>query len=799
MANTAHLVRRQSSQNLNPQRSLDRLEMKELRGRLVVENGNNSMSNSYGATNVAFDDNSPNTKSVSVTMSTVKIVRKRTLQDGADSGCKEPLKGPDKDKKCEVMPKGAMNNKEGDEGSNGSFKNKDKCQVAIKYVAKTSECKVSLKGESKQGGKGGGSKLGSGEGKQVFRPESGEEERESWDSKLTFLLATVGYAVGLGNVWRFPYLAQKNGGGAFLIPYFVMLAIEGIPIFYLELAIGQRLRKGAIGVWNQVSPYLGGIGISSAVVSFNVALYYNTIIAWCLFYFVQSFQSELPWATCPNVYFENGSYAVEPECVTSTPTQYFWYRTTLMVSEDINTPQLFNWKIALSLAVAWVLVYMCMIKGIASSGKVVYVTATFPYIVLIIFFFRGVTLRGMSDGLKHLFTPKWYMLKEPVVWLEAGTQIFFSLGLAFGGLIAFSSYNPVNNNCYRDAIMVSLTNCFTSMFAGIVVFSIIGFKATMIYERCLDDRNATLMSLFGTSALEPTALPPEGSPITIQNVNGSLETIFMPVLPECDLQKELDNSGSGTGLAFIIFTEAINQFPGAQFWSILFFLMLFTLGIDSQFGTLEGVVTSIVDMKLFPNLRKEILTGVICLICCGISMGFAHGAGSYVFVLFDNFSGNFPLLIIAFFECIGVSYVYGLKRVKLDKVYTDQAMYSSPMASLVLTDSSQLTDDGFEKFADDIELMTGKRPGLYWLICWKYLSPLAMLSILVASIVEIAMDGSGYPAWVASKGTSERHEWPVWCPVPHRVPRAHLRAVDPRRRFMQVRGFNWRSPVSVDG
>ncbi|XP_049958233.1 sodium-dependent neutral amino acid transporter B(0)AT3 [Schistocerca serialis cubense] len=628
MANTAHLVRRQSSQNLNPQRSLDRLEMKEMRGRLVVENGG---SNSYGATNIAFDDSSPNTK-----------VGKLVSRDGL--------------------------------------------------------------------------KMGSGEGKQVFRPEAGEDERESWDSKLTFLLATVGYAVGLGNVWRFPYLAQKNGGGAFLIPYFVMLAIEGIPIFYLELAIGQRLRKGAIGVWNQVSPYLGGIGISSAVVSFNVALYYNTIIAWCLFYFVQSFQSELPWATCPNRYHENGSYTVEPECVTSTPTQYFWYRTTLMVSQDINSPEVFNWKIALALVVAWLLVYMCMIKGIASSGKVVYVTATFPYIVLIIFFFRGVTLKGMSDGLRHLFTPKWWTLADPVVWLEAGTQIFFSLGLAFGGLIAFSSYNPVNNNCYRDAIMVSLTNCFTSMFAGIVVFSVIGFKATMIHERCLEERNNILASIYGSSTA---------------STNFTNEThSISPPLPECDLEKELDNSASGTGLAFIIFTEAINQFPGAQFWSVLFFLMLFTLGIDSQFGTLEGVVTSIVDMKLFPNLRKEILTGGLCLICCGISMAFAHGAGSYVFILFDNFSGNFPLLIIAFFECVGVSYVYGLKR-----------------------------------FADDIEMMTGKRPGLYWLICWKYLSPLAMLSILVASFVEIAVDGSGYPAWVASKGITERHEWPVWALV----------------------------------
>ncbi|XP_074116113.1 sodium-dependent neutral amino acid transporter B(0)AT3 [Cotesia typhae] len=660
MANTAHLVRRQSSRDLKPQKSVDRLEMKEMRGRLVVDSRKNPTTN-YGTTNPGFDDSSPSTKA----------------------------------KKPNAAAHVSLN-------------------VSSSIVESTAPKMPT----------------GSTEGKGIFRPEAGEDERENWDSKLTFLLATVGYAVGLGNVWRFPYLAQKNGGGAFLIPYFVMLAIEGIPIFYLELAIGQRLRKGAIGVWNQVSPYLGGIGISSAVVSFNVALYYNTIIAWCLFYFVQSFQSELPWSECPNKYFQNGSYAPEPECQESSPTQYFWYRTTLMISKDINTPEVFNWKIALALVIAWILVYMCMIKGIASSGKVVYVTATFPYLVLIIFFFRGVTLPGMSDGLRHLFTPKWYTLTDPVVWLEAGTQIFFSLGLAFGGLIAFSSYNPVNNNCYRDAIMVSLTNCFTSMFAGIVVFSVIGFKATMVYEKCLADRNSTLIGIFGHPERFPDEIPPAGTLLNFTNGNNSVDNIIMPEIPECDLQKELDNSASGTGLAFIIFTEAINQFPGAQFWSVLFFLMLFTLGIDSQFGTLEGVVTSIVDMKLFPNLRKEILTGAICLVCCIISMAFAHGAGSYVFVLFDNFSGNFPLLIIAFFECIGVSYVYGLRR-----------------------------------FADDIELMTGNRPGLYWLICWKYLSPLAMLTILVASFVEIICEGSGYQTWVPNKGTTERQEWPTWALV----------------------------------
>ncbi|WAR11799.1 S6A15-like protein [Mya arenaria] len=139
------------------------------------------------------------------------------------------------------------------------------------------------------------------------------EERDTWNNRAEFLLSLVGYAVGLGNVWRFPYLTQKNGGGAFLLPYAVMIVVEGIPLFYLELAIGQRLRKGAVGAWNEVSPYLGGLGLASATVAFNVALYYNTIMAWCMLYLVQSFQSPLPWSQCPSVYHGNTT-VVDDEC-----------------------------------------------------------------------------------------------------------------------------------------------------------------------------------------------------------------------------------------------------------------------------------------------------------------------------------------------------------------------------------------------------------------------------------------------------------------------------------------------------
>ncbi|XP_058063630.1 sodium-dependent neutral amino acid transporter B(0)AT3 [Anopheles bellator] len=639
MANTAHLFRRQSSRDLIQHatvRSIDELELKELRSRLVrAENGSQTVI--YGATNQAFisDDDPP-------------------MGQMLDIGLSADTAGP----------------------------------VPSLQRHQTGTRKVAMQAS-----------IASEHGPAI--EEKPEDERESWDSKWTFLLATIGYAVGLGNVWRFPYLAQKNGGGAFLVPYFIMLLLQGLPIFYLELVIGQRLRKGAIGVWHEVSVYLGGIGISSAFVSYIVALYYNTIIAWCLIYLLHSFETPLPWAECPKRLFSNFTYDIEPECVVSSPTKYYWYRETLQVSPNVNQPEQINYTVAMALITAWSLVYLCMVQGITESSKIVYITAIFPYVVLIIFFFRGITLKGALDGIAHLFTPRWESILEPVVWLEAGTQIFFSLGLAFGGLIAFSSYNPANNNCYRDALVVSITNCSTSMFAGVVVFSVIGFKATSIYDSCVEER-AEMVRLNRSTDL----------------------------LPPCDLQKELENSASGTGLAFIIFTEAINQFPAAQLWAVLFFLMLFTLGIDSQFGTLEGVSTSLMDMKLFPNVPKEIITGVLCLSCCVISMCFANGAGSYIFQLMDSFAGSYTLLIIAFFECIGVSYIYGLKR-----------------------------------FADDIELMTGARPGLYWMLCWKYISPIAMITILVASFLELASEGSSYPGWNPLTGTTNQLEWPYWCIV----------------------------------
>ena len=121
-------------------------------------------------------------------------------------------------------------------------------------------------------------------------------------------------------------------------------------------------------------------------------------------------------------------------------------------------------------------------------------TAIFPYVVLVIFFIRACTLKGMGDGVKHLFTPKFELLLDPQTWLEAGTQIFFSLGLSFGSLIAYSSYNPVTNDCVSVAFIVAFTNCCTSVFAAIIIFGIMGFKAHTVHDACVEENERLVNS-----------------------------------------------------------------------------------------------------------------------------------------------------------------------------------------------------------------------------------------------------------------------------------------------------------------
>uniref|UniRef100_A0AAZ3Q044 Transporter n=1 Tax=Oncorhynchus tshawytscha TaxID=74940 RepID=A0AAZ3Q044_ONCTS len=536
----------------------------------------------------------------------------------------------------------------------------------------------------------------------------GGEERPKWNNKAEYLLTCIGFAVGLGNVWRFPYLCQIYGGGAFLIPYLIALVFQGLPLLYLELAIGQRLRMGSIGVWNSISPYLGGVGVASMVVSLCVSLFYNTIVAWVLWYLFNSFQEPLPWSQCP-LNHNNTGYV--EECVESTPVNYFWYRKTLNITPNMETSGSLQWWMVVSLATAWSIVYICFIRG--SRPSAVYVTATFPYLVLTIFLVRALTLPGSSEGLIYLFTPDVRPLSNPQVWLDAATQIFFSLSVAFGGLISFSSYNSQKNNCERDAVLVGVINSATSIYASIPIFAILGFKAHTNYVTCLNGNILALTNEFDISDMNITV---ENYEQWFDSLNGTHPSRVSDLnLKTCDLQTFLDQSASGTGLAFIVFTEAVISMPGSQVWAVLFFIMLFSLGLSSMFGNLEGVLTPLHDLKLVPKwMPNELFTGktLICLVLFLVSLIFTLGSGNYWLEIFNSYVGSVPLLIIAFFEIIAVAYIYGIGR-----------------------------------FSDDLEFMTGHRPNIFWKVCWLVISPLMLFVVLVAYVAVQAQTHPTYPAW----------------------------------------------------
>ncbi|KAI1902529.1 hypothetical protein AGOR_G00045690 [Albula goreensis] len=541
---------------------------------------------------------------------------------------------------------------------------------------------------------------------KMEKEEAGD--RPKWDNKAQYMLTCVGFCVGLGNVWRFPYLCQSHGGGAFMIPFLILLVLEGMPLLHLEFAIGQRLRKGSVGVWTAIHPYLTGVGIASMLVSFLVGLYYNTIMAWVMWYFFNSFQEPLPWSTCP---VNQNRTGLVSECERSSPVDYFWYRETLNTSAAIGDSGGLQWWMVLCLVCAWTVLYVCCIRGIETTGKAVYVTSTLPYVVLTIFLIRGLTLKGSVNGIKFLFTPDMAELANPSTWLDAGAQVFYSFSLAFGGLISFSSYNSVHNNCEQDAVIISVINGFTSVYAATVIYSIIGFRATERFDDCLGGNILTLMNAFDL---------PEGN-ITesnyeqvLHNLNStSPEAIQGLHLRPCDLNTFLSEGVEGTGLAFIVFTEAITKMPVSPLWSILFFIMLFCLGLSSMFGNMEGVLVPLQDLNLLPKKwPKEAITGSICLFSFAVALIFVQGSGNYWLALFDSFAGSIPLLIIAFCEMAGVVYLYGVDR-----------------------------------FNKDIEFMIGHKPNIFWQATWRVISPLIMLVIFLFYFVTKVSEELTYLAW----------------------------------------------------
>ena len=463
--------------------------------------------------------------------------------------------------------------------------------------------------------------------------------RQRWTSRTIFILAAVGSAVGLGNLWRFPYLAGKYGGGAFLISYLIALVLVGVPLLMLELAVGQKMQQGAIGSYQKLHPHFGGLGLLALISSFIIVSYYAVVMAWAFIYFLASFR--VKWSSNAESYF---------------------FEEVLQISDRVNNIGGINWSIFFSLCLIWIVVYFCVWQGTKSVGQIVRYSVPLPVILLGALLLRAVTLPGFLKGWVMYLKPNWVALLSPEVWTAACAQIFYTLSLAFGIMIAYGSYKNRDDDIAKDTWITALLDIGTSLLAGLVVFGILGYMAWK------------------------TGIP--------------LENL----------------AASGPGLAFVVFPQAISLMPLSGLFSVLFFLMLLLLGIDSVFSLVEALNAAILDR--YKHIPLAQLSIGVCLILALAGAIYTTRAGLYFLDIIDHFVTSYNLLLVGIGQSLLVGWVYGA-----------------------------------EKMRRYINQVSDWKVGKWWNIAIKYFIPMILVVLLVTQFsTDIKIPYEGYPTWALGIG-----------------------------------------------
>ncbi|HOO57344.1 MAG TPA: sodium-dependent transporter [bacterium] len=412
-----------------------------------------------------------------------------------------------------------------------------------------------------------------------------QEKRGFWGSRVSFIMAVVGSAVGLGNVWRFPYICYENGGGAFLIPFVVAMLTAGIPLMILEFGLGHKMGLAAPMAFAEIRKKYEWLGWFAVLVGLMVMTYYGVIMGWCFRYLAYSIN--LQWGADPATFFN---------------------QDFLHLSSGIGDLGGIVWYILLGLFLCWACVFFCIIKGVDSVGKVVMLTVPVPVAILVIFIIRGVTLPGAVDGLAYYLTPDFSKLLEPKVWLAAYGQVFFSLSIGFGVMIAYASFLPRDSDITNNAVISSLSDAGISFMSGFAVFSALGYLA--------------------------------------HTTGGSVSNVL----------------NHGPGLAFVTFPTIINNLPfWASAFGLLFFMLLLTLGIDSAFSLVEAGVAGAIDKWKTPRV---IVNGIVSFAAFIIGVIYTTNAGLYWLDIIDYYFTSYGLALVGILECIVLGYVYGTRRIR---------------------------------------------------------------------------------------------------------------------------------------
>ena len=284
-----------------------------------------------------------------------------------------------------------------------------------------------------------------------------QQKRATFSGRQAFIMAAIGSAVGLGNIWRFPYATYENGGGAFIIPYIVALLTAGIPLLFLDFAIGHRHRGGAPLSFRRLNKRFETFGWWQVMVNVIIGVYYAVVLGWAAIYTYFSFAKT--WGDKPADFFI-GEFLKAGDIANGLSFEFVGM---------VIGPLIAVWLISL------VVLALGVEKGIAKSSSILMPVLVVMFLVLVVY---SLTLPGAAKGLDALFTPNWEKLAEPSVWIAAYGQIFFSLSICFGIMITYSSYLKKDSDLTGTGLVVGFANSSFEVLAGIGVFAALGFMAT---------------------------------------------------------------------------------------------------------------------------------------------------------------------------------------------------------------------------------------------------------------------------------------------------------------------------------
>ncbi len=410
--------------------------------------------------------------------------------------------------------------------------------------------------------------------------------REQWNSQLGFVLAAVGSAIGLGNIWRFSYMAYEYGGGAFLIPYVVALVTAGIPLLLVEFAMGHERGGSAPMAFARIDRRFEWAGWWAVTfVMFGIVLYYSVIIAWCLDYCIYSVK--LFWGRDPNAFFFK-----EFLSLSSGPLEIGGIRTPVFISTAVI------WFLN------WLIVFRGVGRGIELANKI-FMPLLFAITVGLVLW--ALTLEGASQGVLAYLSPDFSKISGVDVWIDAYSQIFFTLSLGFGIMVAYASYLPVKADLTRSALLTGVINSAFSLVAGLGVFAVLGFMAQA-----------------------------KGLPIS-KVVSQSI------------------------GLAFVVYPKAMSIMPGGAVFGVVFFLSLVVAGLSSSISIIEAFASAIIDK--FALNRRFVVTALCILGFLG-SIIFTTRAGLMWLDIVDHVLTHYGLVTVGLIECIIAAWLFDINSLR---------------------------------------------------------------------------------------------------------------------------------------